>query len=374
VKIGIDSHAAERDGTGNASYISGLVHALVSLAGDDEYILYAIDPHHRFYAALEPRAKVTVRRLWPRHPAVRIPLALAAASYRDRLDVLHVQYVGPPWHRGARIVTVHDLAFLHVPKSYSTSQRLRLRWLVPRNVRRAAAVITGSEFSKRDIQRTYGIHADRISVIHDAPDRGFRPVADETMLAALRKRLSIRRPYVLYVGRLNPRKNVLGLLHAFERVRPQLREPTQLVIAGPPDFHSRHLDAAIAASSWRRDVIRAGYVDGVDLPALYSGASAFVYPSLSEGFGLPPLEAMACGTPVVCSSAASLEEVVGQAALLVRPGRVDDLAEAIARVLTDPVLRATLSRRGLERAARFSWTTAAQQTLDLYRRASSDAP
>src|SRR2546422_2955391 len=243
MRIGIDTHAAEQDGTGNCSYIRGLVSALASLDHDDEYILYAIDPLHRFYTALERRPKVVVRRLWPRLAALRIPLALAIASYRDRLDVLHVQYIGPPWHRGARVVTLHDLAFLRVPCSYPAFQRWRLRWLVPVNARRAAAIIAGSECSKRDIQTIYGIPSERISVIHDAAETHFRPVRDDAVLTALRQRLGIRERYVLYVGRLNPRKNLLGLVRAFERVRPQLRDPAQLVIAGPPGFQSERVSA-----------------------------------------------------------------------------------------------------------------------------------
>jgi glycosyltransferase involved in cell wall biosynthesis len=296
---------------------------------------------------------------------LRIPLALAAASYRDGLDVLHVQYVGPPRHRGARVVTLHDLTFLRFPESFPASQRWRLRWLTPANARRAAVVIAGSEHAKRDIHATYGIPPERIAVIHHAPDPRFRPVRDDAVL----RRLGIRAPYVLSVGRLNPRKNLPALLRAFERMRPRLREPVQLVIAGQPDFRADRFDALVGASPWRADVIRTGYVSDEDLPALYSGAALFVFPSLAEGFGLPPLEAMACGTPVICSHASSLPEVVGDAALLVAPDSVEEMAAALLRVLGEPHLRATLARRSLERAARFTWQAAAQQTLDVYRRA-----
>jgi len=369
MRIGIDTHAAEQDGTGNCSYIRGLVFALVALGGDDEYVFYAIDPHHPFYATLQSRAGLVLRGLRPRAPALRIPLGLAIATYRDRVDVLHVQYIAPPWHRGAQVVTLHDLAFLRLPHSFPVSQRWRLRWLVPVNARRAAAVITVSECSKRDIQAAYGIPSERISVIHDAPDPRFHPVRDHAAPTALRQRLGIPARYALYAGRLNPRKNLVGLLRAFERVRPRLGEPAQLVIAGQPDFRTEQLDATIAASACRADVIRAGYVSEDDLPALLSGAAVFVYPSLFEGFGLPPLEAMACGTPVICSGAGSLPEVVGDAALLVRPGNVDDLAEALWRVLNEPDLHALLPLRALARAASFSWRTAAESTRDVYRRA-----
>ena len=368
MRIGIDTHAAEEDGTGNGRYVRGLVRALSTLDGDEEYVLYAIDPRHPFYATLAPGTRLVVRRVWPPPAVLRIPLALALASVRDRLDVLHVQYVGPPWHRGARVVTLHDLAFLHVRESFPRGQRWRLRWLVPANARRAAAVIAGSDFSRRDIRATYGISDDRIAVIPDAPDPRFRPVRDGAALEALRRRLGIRERYVLSVGRLNARKNLVGLVRAFERIRPRLEGPVQLVIAGRRDFGTDQLDRTIATSDCRADVVRVGYVRDDDLPALYSGAAVFAFPSLVEGFGLPPLEAMACGTPVVCSSAASLPEVVGGAAILVPPGSVEELADALWGVLAEPALRASLAARGLEQAARFSWEATARQTLEVYRR------
>lgn len=369
MKIGIDTHAAEQDGTGNCTYIRGLVRALARLDDDMEYILYAIDPGHAFYEELRGHPHVTVRRLRPRHPVARIPLSLAAASYRDELDLLHVQYVGSPYHRGALAVTIHDLAFLRLPQSFPRLQSLRLRWQVRANARRAAMVITGSEYSKRDIRGTYGISEDRIAVIYNAPDPRFTPVRDVAAIAALKRQLGIGHRYALCVGRLNARKNLLGLLHAFERVRPQLTEPTQLVLAGPRDYQTDQLDRAIAASSCRRDVVRVGYVSDDKLPTLFSGATVFVYPSLFEGFGLPPLEAMACDVPVVCSGVTSLPEVVGDAALTVDPSSIDDIAASMLRVLTDPELRAALVQKGRQRASRFSWQTAAERTREVYRSA-----
>jgi glycosyltransferase involved in cell wall biosynthesis len=367
VKIGIDTHAAEQEGTGNGTYVRGLVRALARLDEDTEYVLYALDPGHAFYAELAEHPHVTVRRLWPRHAVARIPLSLAAASYRDRLDVLHVQYVGPPHHRGASVVTIHDLAFLRVPESFPRLQALRLRWQVPANARRAAAVITGSEYSRRDLRDAYGIADSRIAVIHAAPDPRFAPVRDLDAVAALKRRLGIADRYVLSVGRLNARKNLIGVLRAFERIRPQLAAPAQLVLAGPRDYQADQLDRALAASPCRDAVLRVGYVGDDVLPTLFAGAAVFVYPSFFEGFGLPPLEAMACGVPVICSGITSLPEVVGDAALMVDPSSLDDIAAAMLRVLSDPGLRSALIHKGLERAARFSWRTAADRTHTVYR-------
>jgi glycosyltransferase involved in cell wall biosynthesis len=367
VKIGIDTHAAEQDRSGNGTYIRGLVRALAGLRNDAEYVLYALDPRHPFYAELHDRPGVTVRPLWPRRAMARIPLALALASHRDRLDALHVQYVGPPWHRGALVVTIHDLAFLRLPRSFPPLQALRLRWQVPVNARRAAAIITVSEHSRRDLHDAYGIAPDKVAVIPLATDAA--PVRDRAAVDAARRAFGITHPYVLCVGRLNARKNLVGLLHAFERVRARLAEPAQLVIAGPRDYRADELDRAIAASPHGRDVLRVGYVSDAQLPALLSGCAVFAYPSLFEGFGLPPLEAMACGAPVICSGVTSLPEVVGDAALTFDPTSVDDIAAAMLAVLSDEGLRASLIERGRQRAGRFDWPRAAAHTLDVYRQA-----
>jgi glycosyltransferase involved in cell wall biosynthesis len=373
VRIGIDAHAAERDSSGNGSYVRGLARALARLEEDAEYVLYVLDPAHPCYAEFRDQRRVTVRALWPRAAPARVAFALALASWRDRLDALHVQYVGPPRHRGALVVTVHDLAFLRIPASFPRPLALRLRWQVRANVRRAAVVITDTRYSMRDLHDVYGVPEDRIHAIPLAADPAFVPVRDRAALERIRRTLRITRPYVLSIGRLNARKNLLGLVRAFERVRAEVAESVQLVIAGPRDFGADALDRALSGSAYARDVIRAGAVDGADLPALYSGALAFAYPSLFEGFGLPPLEAMACGAPVICSNTTSLPEVVGDAALTFDPSRVEEIAAALRRVLTEPALRAELIARGHARAARFSWRDTAERTLGAYRRAVASA-
>jgi glycosyltransferase involved in cell wall biosynthesis len=374
VKIGIDAHAAEQDGSGNGTYMRGLVRALAQLRSDAEYVVYALDPGHAFYAELHGHPHLTVRRLWPRHAIARTPLSLAAASYRDRLDVLHVQYVGPPCHHGALVVTIHDLAFLRIPRSFPPWQSLRLRWQVSANARRAAAVITVSEYSKRDLHDAYGIDSDKIAVIGLGTDPMLAEAPEPAAIDAVKREFGITHRYVLSVGRLNARKNLIGLLRAFERVRGRLVEPVQLVLAGSRDYQADQLDRAIASSPCHADVLRVGYVSREKLPALLSGASVFAYPSFFEGFGLPPLEAMVCGVPVICSRVTSLPEVVGDAALTFDPNDVDDIATAMLAVLNDPALRARLIHKGRERAAHFTWQSTAARTLEVYRCATRVRP
>jgi glycosyltransferase involved in cell wall biosynthesis len=371
VRIGIDTHAAERTGSGNCSYIRGLVRALVELDRDTEYVLYANDEQHPFYESLPVATNVSVRRLWPAAAILRVPLALAWASYRDRLDVLHVQYSAPPRHRGSLVLTIHDLAFLRVPWSFPRAQRWRLRTQLRATIPRVAAIITVSQFSKRELQAVYGLSPERITVVHDAPAQQFTTAVAATGVDGVRRRLGIRHPYVLSVGRQNPRKNVLGVLRAFERVRSLRAEPLQLVVVGPPDYRAADVRRAVERSPDRAEVICAGLVDDADMPALFSGASVFLYPSFYEGFGLPVVEAMACGTPVITSRSASLPEVVGDAAVLVDPMRQDDVAAALLRVLDDAGLRASLAERGPAQAATFRWEAAARRTIDVYRLAAS---
>jgi glycosyltransferase involved in cell wall biosynthesis len=373
VRIGIDTHAVEEPASGNGTYMRGLVGALARLPADAEYVLYALDPAHPFYDELTLPAHMRVRRLWPRHPVGRIPLALAAATRRDRLDVLHVQYVGPPCHRGALVVTIHDLAFLRLPRSFPPLQSLRLRWQVRANARRAAAVVTASQHSKGDIRRAYGIPERRIAVIPLAADPRMARTATPADIETVRRELGIGHRYVLSLGRLNARKNLVGLVRAFECLQPRLAERTQLVIAGPRDYRTDELDRAIAVSPCRGDILRVGQVRDDRLPALLSGAAVFVYPSFFEGFGFPPLEAMACDVPVVCSAATSLPEVVGDAAVMVDPASTDAIAGAVHSVLNDPAMRAALVAKGRRRLAAFSWRATAERTVDVYREAAKRA-
>ncbi|MCB9143514.1 MAG: glycosyltransferase family 4 protein [Anaerolineales bacterium] len=267
--------------------------------------------------------------------------------------------------------------------------------MVPLSARRAARVITVSQHAKREIVQRYGIDPQRIAVTYEAAAEQFRPVADLAALQAVRARYGIGDgPFLLALGNLQPRKNIGRLVEAFGKVvnseqfsvisglsetvsedrspitdhSTSLRYGTacSLVIAGKALWRESEIFATVQQAGLEERVVFPGYVDDADLPALYSAATAYVYPSLYEGFGLPPLEAMACGTPVVCSTAASLPEVVGDAAVSIDPLRVDSLAQGLREVLGNAGLRDDLRARGLRRAAQFSWDRCAAETLAVY--------
>ncbi len=262
------------------------------------------------------------------------------------------------------MVTVHDLAYLRLPDRLPTGRRRYFAALTRASVRRASRVLAVSESTKRDIVELLGVPPEQIAVTPLAADRSFRPVTGEALEVFLGEQ-GIVRPFVLSVGTLEPRKNLPTLLRAFARIAAEM--PHDLVLAGPEGWMTDEIHETRRRLDLGDRLRFTGYVDAEALPAWYSAADLFVYPSLYEGFGLPPLEAMACGTPVITSDVSSLPEVVGDAGLTVPPTDEMALAEAMRRVLGDPAIGADLRKRGLERAKRFSWEQTAALTMAAYR-------
>jgi len=367
--IGIDSHAAEHSGEGNSTYIQNLILALVGLDGDHTLALLAADPSHPFYRSLPAGARCRISSIGRHGGVARTAWALPRAARRERVDCLHVQYFAPPLYRRPVVVTVHDLGFLHVPDSFPSGLRFAMRVLVPWSVRRAARVITDSEFSRNDMVARYQVSPQKIVVIRlSAPDR-FRPM-DMTETSRILARYGLKPGFLFSLGRLNRRKNLARLLMAYRALRADGIRDVPLVVAGKPDYGARDLRAAAGFEAFE-GIHWVGLIPDDDLPAFYAGARCFVYPSLFEGFGLPLLEAMASECPVISSDRAALPELVGDAGLLVDPERVEAIAEAMRRVLTDASLRTELRERGLRRSRQFTWQETARRTLEVYRQAAA---
>jgi glycosyltransferase involved in cell wall biosynthesis len=296
-------------------------------------------------------------------------LALSWACRRYQLEIIHdPNGIAPLLGPGAgtrRIVTLHD-AFAYVyPETHNRLDNWRYRSMLPRALRNADMVLTDSDHSRRDLKRYLALPDANLQVIPLGVDLWFQPLADGEVRRAVLSRYGITRPYLLYLGGINARKNITQLFTAYARIRE--RHPDLLlVVGGKRQWRTGEIDAAFRRLDLASHVHFTGYVADGDLPALYSAAELFVFPSLYEGFGLPPLEAMACGTPVVTSNVSSLPEAVGDAALTVDPYDVGELVLAIDRLLTDEMLRADLRRRGLERASRFTWARTARETLAIY--------
>ena len=370
--IAIDAHSVGAQLAGNETYAVNLIEALAEVDQTNQYTLYvtkqsAADRFKNRWANFK------VKRTLPHTPLVRIPVVLSAELRRNRVDVLHVQYTAPPLAPCAVVATIHDLSFEHLPQTFNRRSRAQLRLTVRRTARNAAQILTLSEFSRRDIIETYGIDPQRIAVTPAAPPAHFRPVTSETDLRRIRATYGIERDYILALGSIQPRKNLVRLINAYSllwKERQSLVKP-QLVIAGKRGWLEAETMRAAELSVAAHDIRFIGYVDETDLPALFSGAMCFAYPSYFEGFGLPVLEAMQCGTPVIAGNRTSLPEVAGDAALLVDPFDQTAIADALGNLMENPGRRADLRVKGIERARQFSWQQTARLTLEAYERAQS---
>ena len=286
------------------------------------------------------------------------------------IDVYHSpNYILPAALSRPAVVTIHDLTYLRSQLHRMTSH-VYLSVLTALAVRRATAVIAVSEYTRRCIEARYPHAAGRVEVIYQGMDPGLRCPSDAEV-RAFQQRIDVTYPYLLFVGTLEPRKNLVRLVAAFEALIQATGSPHHLVLIGAKGWKTATLDAAIAASPFRERIHHRGYVPDQDLPFWYAGAAAFVYPSLEEGFGLPPLEAMALGAPVVTSNRTALPEVVGDAALTVDPTDVKALANALGSILADSALAERLRQAGRCRAAGFSWSEAARRHVALYQRITS---
>lgn len=373
MRIAIDAHSVGANLGGNETYATNLIEALAEIDSQNLYTLYvtkqsAVDRFRNRW----PNFRVTLTL--PHTPVVRIPLTLSRELRRNPVDLLHVQYTAPPFARCPVISTIHDLSFEHLPETFNRRSWMQLRITVRRTARTAAHLITLSEYSKQDISRTYGISTSRITVTPVAAPSKLGCVTDPAELAAVRHRLGIQRNYILSLSSIHPRKNLARLIEAYELLRDSRAESSfpQLVLAGKRGWLESDVFRAARASRWAGDILFTGYVPDQDLAALYSGALCFVYPSYFEGFGLPVLEAMQCGVPVIAGDRTSLPEIVKDAGLLVDPFDVHDLAAAIAQLIDDPGRRHELATRGLARATEFNWRTTAQSTLEVYQRVATD--
>ncbi len=374
----------------NGYYLGGNIGGLETYVRNVVRGLATVDPHGDYTLLLDKSLPLDavpgaehMRRVIVRpygHP-IRVPFwhhgfttvpwhpptpAASLALLREHIDVVHVQMAAPLLFPARIVVSLHDIVFERYPQFYPPDFVTRLRVTVPLTVRRAAAVLTVSEFSKRDIARRYGVSPDKITVAPDAADPMFQLIQDVERLAMVRGRYGTGERFILYVGNLEPHKNLKTLIAAYIRLRQADATRHKLVLVGRAFAHDNDILATAQASGYADDLVLTGYVPNEDLVALYNAADLFVFPSIFEGFGIPPLEAMACGTPVVTSNTSSLPEVVGDAALTVDPLDVEALAGAIARGVDDVDLRAELTARGLRRVRLFSWENTARTIKSVY--------
>ena len=398
--IGIDYTAAAWQGAGIGRYTRELVRALVEQGGEYRYTLFyaagGLNPDSAYVAELRrmcdardfvravpiPFSPRRLTQLWHRL-RLRIPIEL----FTGPLDVLHIPDFVPPPARAPTIVTIHDLSYMIHPECAEPRLARYLNVAVPRGLRRAVAVLATSEATRRDIVGLLEVDPARVQVVYHGVRPRFRPLTPE-QTEPVRRKLGLPERFILFVGTLEPRKNLVRLIEAFSGLQeirdwrleidnPNLQSPIsnlQLVLAGRRGWLYDDIFATIARLGLGDRVRVLDFVDDNDLPALYNLAWVFAYPSIYEGFGLPALEAIACGTPVVTADNSSLPEVVDAAAVLVAADDVASIASGIARAATDAALRERLRAAGPERAGSFTWERAARQVLECYRRVGAGWP
>jgi glycosyltransferase involved in cell wall biosynthesis len=362
IRVAVDAHAIGRRQTGNEVYIRSLVRRFPSLAPDMDFIGYTCCPQGDAWLPEEFE-----RRRIARNPFVRLGMDLAAQARADRADLLHVQYTAPLVQTVPIVVTIHDVSFIERPGYLPWSRAQQLRWSVRRTVAAAAKVITISEFSRQAIARAYALDPAGIAVTPLASQDHFRPVNHEMARRRVAEKLGVNRPFVLNVGDLHPRKNQIGLIRAFRALleaHPNL--PHMLLMAGQHTWFAPKIIDEVRRNGLEERVVFTKFVEDDFLPALYNAADLFVFPSHYEGFGLPAIEAMACGRPVVCSDATALPEVVDGAAILFPPDSVGEQMRAMRDVLLDRELSQRMEKKSLQRAKFFDWRETARRTLDVY--------
>jgi glycosyltransferase involved in cell wall biosynthesis len=306
------------------------------------------------------------------NPYKRLGFDLPLRIRKDVPNLLHVQYTGPLFCPVPMVVSIHDVSFLEFPQYFTQYRASQLRFTVRRTAERAAVILTPSEFSRRSILRHYNLDESKVVAVPNAVSNQFRPIAREAALAAVRQKFGVPGPFVLTVGDLQPRKNHMGLLNAFaETIQAHPQLPHHLVFVGKETWYSKELHRAVERSSISGRVHFTGFVEDSDLVHFYGACDLFVFPSFYEGFGLPILEAMACGRAVACSNTTAMPEVADAAGILFDPHSKEEMVRAIGDVLLDPELRVRLERLGLNRAGLFSWERAAERTLDVYAQVAS---
>ncbi len=366
MRIGLEISPLVMRMSGMPSYVLGLLSGLAEVDTSDEFFLYTNRPIP-IKLDLPPNYKIClVNRPIPR-AQLWFQLSLPTHMKRDRLDVYH-----SPWHRlplrlpVPAVVTIHDLSGYLMPVIHTIQTRLH-NFIMPSLLRKSAKIIAVSEFTASEIRRHFPDASGKISVIYEAAPPDYRRVTDESRLDEVRKLYSLPQQYILYLGALEPRKNVIGLLRAFAMVTSNVDQ--MLVLAGSRSWKYQPIIDLLSQSPLRERVMLAGPVERKDIPAILSMADFLAWPSLYEGFGLPVLESMACGTPVLTSNNSSMSEVAGEAAMLIDPTVVEDIAQGLERLCRDRDLREDLAEKGLRQASRYSWKSTAEQTLDVYRKA-----
>jgi len=371
MRVAVDSTPLLNQRTGIGQYTYYLVNNLLDVGNDLELVLFCTSLRKS-----APLAEIIPKRPHLAYADYRFPARAMQKLWRTigvprvefftgKIDIFHAtNFIAPPQRAGRLILTIHDVGFARMPAEHPEATRAYAGSL-PQEISRADKVIAVSDFTKDEVIDVLGVPEQKVTVIHNGVAPAFHVIENDRVRDVLDK-YGISKKYILFVGKIEARKNLSGIIDAFEIFKSKSKFEHQLVLVGSLGWRGQEAFDKIASYSLEEQVMHLGYVADEELPLLMGGADVFLYPSLYEGFGIPPLEAMACGTPVVASKTTSLPEVIGDAGVLVDPHSPDEIADALTEVLSDSGLRNHLIERGLKRAARFTWAKTAEKTLRLY--------
>ncbi len=365
IRIGVDLHSIKGLKQGTRTYTLNLVNALLELDNVNQYFLYTTGNSDCISATFN-QSNVLFKRVVPHTRFLRIPVSFPLRLTLDSIDVFHCQYMGPPVGKTPYVVTMHDIIHEYLPQFYPRALRYFMHLFYPISARWASRVITVSESSKRDLIKYYNVPEQKIIVTHLGVSDNFRQIHEEEKIKQVLRKYDITGDYILFVGRLEPRKNISGLIKAFHNLKSSRGIKHKLVIVGMRYFKYEDIFRLVDALGLQDEIIFTGGVEDNDLPMIYNGADLFVYPSFAEGFGIPPLEAMSCGVPVISSNTSSMPEVIGDTGILIDPYNIGELARAIYEVLCNRDLQKEMQAKGLKRAERFLWENTARKTLNVY--------
>jgi glycosyltransferase involved in cell wall biosynthesis len=384
LRIGIDATALPSRPVGAGNYIIQLIRAIArrtsinnprpengEVDGMKFFIfinrsrleLLNIEETPNLHLVVLPDLSPFMRLMWEQ-------ISFPSVAKNHRLDLLHcLHYTMPIAYPGKKVVTFHDMTFFLFPHHHTVPKRYFFRYFIRTSSRRAVAIITDSESTRQDAIRLVGVSPEKITTVRLGVTQEFRPIHDVTILEHARQKYRLPGHFLLYVGMIEPRKNLPMLLQSYASVSDQMPEH-RLVVVGPKGWMVENILQQTRRLNISDKIHYTGYVEQDDLPFIYNLADVFIYPSIYEGFGLPVLESMACGTPVITSNISSMPEIIGDAGVLIAPDDPQALARSLLDLIHEPMERQRLSKKGLERAATFTWDRTAEKTIAVYRHVS----
>lgn len=371
MKIGIDARFYRKETGGIGRYTRALLKELAKLDKINNYIVYITPEDDKDYDIIAPNFKKKIIPI--SHYSLSEQTKFLNILKKDKLDLVHfANFNHPIFYPGKFITTIHDLTMMLYPSGKSQKSLVRkfaFARVMDSAAKNASACIAVSQATKNDIIKVLKADNKNIEVIYEGIDDNYNAKRINTDISGkVLKKYNIQKPYLLFLSQWRPHKGILQLLEAFDILKQEYLIDHQLVIVGKPNSHFPEIPAAIKQNKYKKDIIIPGFVEENDLPILYQNADCFVFPSHYEGFGLPPLEAMACGAPVAASNVSCIPEVLGDAAEYFDPYSPENMAEAILKIIKNNKLKSDLRAQGFKQAQKYSWAQMAKQTLELYKK------